>query len=486
MLYITIFSRMAKQYKVLLMRCDSYDPYKISSIIREGIEELNIQPYGKTMLKPNVVIAHQEFFPHAFTRSEFLDGALAAMKHHSQKISELSVGERTGLTVPTRWGFKQAGYLPVIKKHKAKTYYFDEERQISIALKNENALRKDIFIPKSIAKTDFLVNLPKFKSHPWTRLTLSLKNYIGIQDDRHRLVDHNQFLEHKIADLQEVIQSKFIAVDAIIAGSKTMLTPDPFPMGVIVMGTNSCAVDTVGCHMVNIDPLNIIHLEKTAKRGYGPIDLNEIEVSGDFPLEELQHKNKDFQFLFEKIDSYFNNKGNITCAVGKFPEIHSKDYCWGGCPGALQEAIHMYQTTDPSVLQDIRKIRYVVGQVDEDLELKDDERVLFVGNCTSFKGKINGSIVEIESAYETKDQVDVNHTKSNDMIKRNLITLNNVIRNKKKKYISALGCPVSVSDHVHYISGLGGIQNLNFHPKVIFGINLAYIKMRINRFLNKF
>jgi uncharacterized protein (DUF362 family) len=475
---------MPEKHKVLLMRCNSYDPDIISGIIKEGIEELGIKPYGRTLLKPNVVIAHKEFFPHAFTRSEFLDGVLSGINHKSQNISELSVGERSGITVPTRYNFRQAGYLPIIRKHKAKTYYFDEEKQIPVILNNKDSIRNSVFIPQSITRTDFLVNLPKFKAHPWTRMTLSLKNFIGIQDDRHRLVDHNQFLEHKIADLQEVIQSKFIAVDAIIAGEKMMLTPEPYFMGVIMMGTNSCAVDVVGCHMININPSSVVHLKYTSERRYGPIDLNEIEVNGTYPLEELQHNNRNFQFCLEKIDSYFNNNGNLTCNVGTFPEKHSEDYCWGGCPGALQEAIHIYKSSHPSILGDIKKIRYVVGQVEGVLEVPEDERILFAGDCTSFTGKINGSFVTIESIYKTADQVDERHTKSNDMLKRTFLTLKNVFLNRRKRYLRAYGCPVSVGDHVHFISSRGGIRNMNFHPKLVFGVNLAYLKMRINRFLN--
>jgi uncharacterized protein (DUF362 family) len=481
-----MFIAMAERLKVLLMRCDRYDPDKISGIIKEGMEELGVKPHGRTMFKPNVVIAHKAFFPHAFTRSEFLDGVIGGVKYHSERISELSVGERSGITLPTQYNFKEAGYIPVLKKHKVKTYYFDEEKQIPVSLKNKNAIRNNIFIPKSISQTDFLINLPKFKAHPWTRMTLALKNYIGIQDDRHRLVDHNQFLEHKLADLKEVSQSKFIAVDAIVAGEKMMLTPDPYPMGVIMMGTNSCAIDTVGCHMVNIEPSSLLHLKHTSERGFGPMDLNEIEVGGDFQLEELQHKNKDFRFFVEKVDSYFNNKGNLTCTVGKFPEKHSKDYCWGGCPGALQEAIHVYKSSQPSVLNDIKKIRYVVGQVEGDLKLEKDEKVLFAGDCAQFKGKINGSYVTIDSIYKTPDQVNEKHTKSNDMLKRTFLALKNVTLNKRKKYLRAYGCPVSVGDHVHYISSLGGVRNMNFHPKLVFGVNLAYLKMRIKRFLNTF
>ena len=219
---------MKNRHKVLIMRCDSYDAEIIGGILKEGMEELNVEPTGKVLLKPNVVIAHPEVFPHAFTRKEFLDGAISATKEKSKNVSEIAVGERSGITIPTRWAFKNAGYFEIIKRHKIKTYYFDEVKQVPIKMGNSKALRDNMYIPKPIAQTDYLINLPKFKAHPWCRLTLSLKNFIGIQDDRHRLVDHNIFLEQKIADLQEVIQPKFIAIDAITAGQKMMLTPTPF------------------------------------------------------------------------------------------------------------------------------------------------------------------------------------------------------------------------------------------------------------------
>ena len=208
----------------------------------------------------------------------------------SEKVADIAVGERSGITIPTRYAFKNAGYPEIIKKHKIKTYYFDEVSQVPIQIGNNQTLRNTVYVPQPIARTDFLINLPKFKAHRWCRLTLSLKNFIGIQDDRHRLVDHNLFFEQKIADLQAVIQPKFIAIDAISAGQKMMLTPTPFPMGAIVMGTNSCAVDTVGCHMVHVDPQDLLHLKYASQRGLGPMDLDEIEVSGDYPLAEIQSK----------------------------------------------------------------------------------------------------------------------------------------------------------------------------------------------------
>lgn len=474
------------RHKVLIMRCEDYDPAKIAGIVKEGMEELGVNPFGKTLLKPNAVIAHPEIFPHAFTRSEFLDGVISAVKEKGGGIEELSIGERCGITVPTRFCFKQAGYDKVIKKHSIKPYYFDEVKQVPVKLRRKENLRDLIFVPKPIAECDFLINLPKFKAHPWTRLTLSLKNHIGIQDDRHRLVDHNSFLEHKIVDLQDVIQPRFIAIDGIIAGQKMMLTPTPFPMQAILMGSNSCAVDTVGCHMVNVEPKDLIHLRMAAERGFGPMTLDEIEVAGDYPLEEVQYNTRNFELCMEHVDNYFKDYRSLSCVVGTFPEAHSEDYCWGGCPGALQEAIHIYKGAYPDIDDRMRKIRYVVGKVDGPLNLAPDERVIFAGDCTRWQGTINGEQVKIEGNYKTTSQVDSRKTKSNDMLLKILGAKWHALRNRSSRYVHATGCPVSVGKHVSYLSSMGKIPDVNFDRRTVVRINLTYWQMRLNRFLNRF
>ena len=476
---------MEGKQRVLIMRCDEYDSDKISGIVREGMKELGAKPSGKILLKPNVVIAHPEVFPYAFTRKEFLDGAISATKAQAEGVKEISVGERSGITVPTRFNFKKAGYPEVIKKHKIKTHYFDEVKQVPVELKREERLRDQIFVPKPIAECDFLINLPKFKAHPWCRLTLSLKNFIGIQDDRHRLVDHNSLLEHKIADLQEVIQPKFIAIDAITAGQKMMLTPTPFDMGAIVMGTNSCAVDTVGCHMVHVDPKDIIHLRFASERGFGPMNIEEIDVSGDFPLETIREKTKGFQFCMERIDDYFGEESNLSCTVGTFPEEHSPDYCWGGCPGALQEAMHIFRGFYPKVDREMKKIRFVVGRVEGPLQLDEDEMAIFAGDCTSWEGKIDGKDVKIESGYKNHQSVDETKTRSNDMILKNLKTLSHAFRNRSSRWIHAKGCTLSVAELVNYFSVLAKIGNPNFDSRLFLNVNIAYWQMRFRRFINR-
>lgn len=468
------------------MRCDGYDSDRIAGIVKDGMAELGVVPTGRILLKPNVVLAHPQFFPHAFTRAEFLDGVLTAIKSRAEAPEEIAVGERSGITVPTRFNFKNAGYPEIIARHRAKAYYFDESRQVAVKLRNPHALRDSLYIPRPVARSDFLVNLPKFKAHPWCRLTLSLKNFIGLQDDRHRLVDHNQFLEHKIADLQEVIPSKFIAIDGIVAGQKMMLTPTPFSLGAIVMGANSCAVDTVGCHMVNINPHDLTHLRYASQRGYGPLTMDQIDVSGDYPLEAVQEHTRSFKFCVERIDDYFSSSRRLNCTVGKFPEAHATEYCQGGCPGALQEAMHIFRGFNPDVGQQMRKLRYVVGRVDQPLDLDENERVIFAGDCTRWQGKIDKKAVNVKGGYKTVSEVNVKKTASNDMLLKTVSALVHALKKKSSRYLHARGCPVSVAQHVNYIAAVANIKNPIFDRRLLFPVILAYMQMRFFRFLNRF
>src|SRR5271170_1504600 len=294
-----------QEARVILRHCEAYDPAKIRVIIREGLEELGLRPFGRTLVKPNLVCAG-EMFAHAHTRPEFAEGVLLALRDRDDgAMTELAVGERCAITIPTRFVFDQAGFDPVLARTGAKRYCFDEVPQVEISLKHPGRLRDAIFVPEPVARADFFVNCPKFKAHPWTTVTFSMKNYIGIQDDRHRLIDHDHALNRKVADLQYVIQPQFIAIDSIIAGEGRMLTPIPRKMNLIVMGNNQVAIDSVCCRIIGVDPATVEHIALAHERGFGPMEISEIRLSGDVTLEEAKARAEGFQVGLVRVEKYF-------------------------------------------------------------------------------------------------------------------------------------------------------------------------------------
>jgi uncharacterized protein (DUF362 family) len=465
--------------KVILRHCDTYDPARIAQIIGEGMDELGVRPRGRTMVKPNVVIAHHQVFAHAYTREEFLDGLLTAVRQRGDQISDLSVGERCGITIPTRYVFAMAGYPAVLRKHGVRAEYFDEGAQLPVSLKHPQALRSLIYVPEAIAHCDFLINAPKFKAHPWTKVTFSIKNYIGIQDDAHRLIDHDHLLHTKIADLQEVIAPGFIAIDAITAGERTMLTPDPYPLHLIVMGTNRVAVDSVCTRIVGLDPRDVDHIRFTAERGYGPLELEEIEISGDVSLEEARRRAANLRLTLEGVEQIFNGKSNITTYVGPPPDTYR--YCWGGCPGSLFEAMQIIRAFQPDVYHQVRNLHVVIGAYQGPIEAAPGEPVLFMGDCTHWQGEVHGQPVRITSLYQPRQTKDPTTAVSTDVVGKMVGVARNLVRHRGQTVIRVPGCPVSVAENVLYTSWLGKVTNPYFHHQIVFGFSYYWMVSKLAR-----
>ena len=137
--------------KVILRHCDDYDPQAIRKIIREGLEELDLRPTGNTLIKPNVV-ASGPLFEHAHTRAEFVEGVILALRDRADHdLKEIAVGERCGITVPTRFSFEGAGYYPMFKRTGVKHYCFEEVPQVEIRYTHEKRLRDFVFTPEPVA-----------------------------------------------------------------------------------------------------------------------------------------------------------------------------------------------------------------------------------------------------------------------------------------------------------------------------------------------
>jgi uncharacterized protein (DUF362 family) len=463
--------------RVILRHCDEYDPGRIRQIVREGMEELGLVPSGRTLVKPNVVASGPQF-PHAYTRPEFVEGVLMALRDRGgDRMTELAVGERCGITLPTRAAFGQADYYPMFKRAGVKHYHFEEEPQVEIPLSHPNRLRDYLFTPEPVAKADFFVNCPKFKSHPWTTVTFSIKNYIGIQDDRHRLIDHDHRLDEKIRDLQFIVQPKLIAIDAIMAGEGRMLTPVPRRLNLILLGNCQTAFDAVGCHIIGVDPRDVDHIRFASEAGFGPIDLDRIEISGDVSLDEARARAKGFQVGLVRVEKYFEGT-NITAYAGPPPEPERTDYCWGGCPGAIEEAIEILRQFDAECDRKLPRMHVVFGAYAGKIDAKPGEPVVFIGDCAKFEGQVGDKLVRIESLYRDRASKDPHHAKHDDVFEKMIATTAKLTLRKKSEPIRLTGCPVSVSEQVLMLVGLSGVQNPILDPKNAVPFNKAYVEWR--------
>lgn len=465
--------------QVILRHCESYDAEAIRRIVREGMDTLKLSPKGRTLVKPNLVNAGP-LFQHAYTRPEVTEGVLMALLDRGARRDELTVGERCGITIPTRYAMEQAGYLPMLKRAGVKPSYFEEEQQVEIALTHPGRLRDAIFVPEPVARADFFVNCPKFKSHPWTTVTFSMKNYIGIQDDRHRLIDHDHRLNEKVADLQYVIQPRLIVIDAIIAGEGRMLTPAPRTLNLIIIGNNQPAVDAVGCAIIGVDPHTVEHIRLASERGFGPIDLDRIQLSGDVTLTEAQQRAKGFKVGLIRVENYFEGT-HIVAYAGPPPEGEATDYCWGGCPGAIEEAIEILRVFDAELnakMVKMPRLHVVFGNHPGPIDAKEGERVVFIGDCAQWKGQLHGEPVSIESTYQPRETKNPHEAKHDDIYAKMVSVGARYALARGKTHLRLGGCPVSVAEQMLALVAYTGANNPVFDKHEIVAFNKAYLSWK--------
>jgi uncharacterized protein (DUF362 family) len=469
---------------VLLFHCPQYNVEDIRALFRKGLATLGISPHGRTLIKPNLVAAGP-LFPHAHTRPEVAEGLILALQERADDtVTEIAVGERCGITVPSRAAFAESGFDAMLKRTGATRYLFDEVPQVEIPYTHKGRLRDYVFTPEPVAKADFFINLPKFKAHPWTTVTFCLKNYIGIQDDRHRLIDHDHRLNDKIADLQHIVQPQFCAIDAIIAGEGRMLTPKPFPLHLLIMANSQLALDAVCCHIVGLAPRSIDHLRLSEDMGFGTTDLSRITLLGDVTLAEAQQRAKGFQVGLLRVEKYFEGS-RITAYAGPPPEPEHSDYCFGGCPGALQEAVEVLRLYDKQCDAKLPRLHVVFGAYTGDIPVGPGEKVVFIGDCASWTGKLGGELVNIPTVYKDGRKRDPHEASHDDIFSKMAHVSMKVLWNGSATYLRLQGCPVSVAEQVLAVVALSDVDNPYLDPKHALPFQKNYLAWRANQAMQR-
>ncbi|NWF91218.1 MAG: DUF362 domain-containing protein [Ignavibacteriaceae bacterium] len=145
------------------------------------------------------------------------------------------------------------------------------------------ALRKTE-IPIAVAKAEVLINIPAAKAHSATRVSLGLKNLMGLVWDRH--VFHQQIdLEQGIADLATVLRPALTLLSAVTI-LKTGGPAGPGetePFGGVIAGTDPVAVDAYGVTLSTwnretLRPEQVGYIRHAAEHGLGTWKLDQMRV----------------------------------------------------------------------------------------------------------------------------------------------------------------------------------------------------------------
>jgi uncharacterized protein (DUF362 family) len=126
---------------------------------------------------------------------------------------------------------------------------------------------KELYLPKTVLEADFLVSMPKLKTHHWAGATLSLKNMFGIVPGCcygwPKNVLHWAGITRAILDINGAVRADFALVDGIVGmEGNGPVQGTPKASGVLIMGDDPVAVDATAARVMGLAPERIEYLAK--------------------------------------------------------------------------------------------------------------------------------------------------------------------------------------------------------------------------------
>ncbi len=168
-------------------------------------------------LKPNFNTADP---PPASTDFEFLKDVVELVYEAGAK--SVIIGESSTVTFNTRKIMEKLGIFKLLEMEAPpRIYAFEEDNRIDKTI--DNWVKKDIpgaqylksvSIPEILTRADKLILLPNLKTHVQAQFTGALKLSGGFMKPAQRVPLHLRNIQEKIAELNKVIHSDLIIMDA--------------------------------------------------------------------------------------------------------------------------------------------------------------------------------------------------------------------------------------------------------------------------------
>lgn len=149
---------------------------------------------------------------------------------------------------------------------------------------------KYLWLPRTAMEADWILSVPKLKTHHWAGVTLSLKNLLGIiPGSRYgwpKNIIHMNGINPTILGLYQSIPAVISLVDGIIGmEGNGPLFGNPVQHGLLAAGSDPLAVDIICAKLMGFDPNTIPHLFGAAWAGIGQSE--KVNTRGT-PMDELQ------------------------------------------------------------------------------------------------------------------------------------------------------------------------------------------------------
>jgi len=175
--------------------------------------------------------------------------------------------------------YDSSGISKAAKAKGAYVYYADDWNTVSAHFPY-SSMMEGWPVLRDALECDTFINVPVLKDHRLARLTLSMKNLMGVcggnrgkmhTDIGEKLVDMADFI---YPDLNIIDATRVLIKNGPIGGN----LEDVKRMDKVIVSTDTTLADTYACGLVDVEPSTLPNIKAALKRGFGKADLTKADI----------------------------------------------------------------------------------------------------------------------------------------------------------------------------------------------------------------
>ena len=174
--------------------------------------------------------------------------------------------------------YVQSGIAPAVKALGAEADYVDERKFKDMAI-NGQAL-KTWPLYSDIFEADKVINIPIAKHHGLAKLTMSMKNWMGVMGGSRRQI--HQKLDESLVDLSMKIKPTLTILDAVriltANGPQGGSLSDVKKLDTVIVGFDPVAIDSYGATLFGMKGSDLGYVTIGHKLGLGQMDLTKVKI----------------------------------------------------------------------------------------------------------------------------------------------------------------------------------------------------------------
>ena len=274
----------ATRADVFIARNQRYDG-RLAQTIRDGLTATGAEPQAfrgkRVLLKPNMVEPSRKIV-HMTTHPAVIASAAEVFLDWGASVT---VGEAPGHVRDTEMAVIESRVSDALAETGVA---FADLNYEAVAWRPNRGNRSKLdgfWFPQSVVEADYVVSLPKMKTHHWMGLTASMKNLYGVLPGLQYGWPKNVLHQHGIPETVYDINASLPSLLTIVDGIDCMEGDGPImgslkKMGLVVVGTNLPAVDATIARVMGLVPEQIPYLAYAAGN-LGPISDAHISQRGE-------------------------------------------------------------------------------------------------------------------------------------------------------------------------------------------------------------